>query len=138
MSNRLLTLLTRIEHAVVANDPSPEGGNWDTSRLVNFHQGLARLTLSIRSATGAVSVQGVVLLQDFTLADGTQCVKASMSWDGVEKNSVYSIYSKPTLDWNREAAQIGSQWLDGHTTALEAKAAVATQDARGPLMSAVS
>ena len=72
MSNRLLTLLTHIERAVIANDPSPEGGNWDTLRLVNFHQGLARLTLSIRSAAGVTSSQGVVLLQNFTLADGTQ------------------------------------------------------------------
>ena len=138
MSNRLLTLLTRIERAVIANDPSPEGGNWETLRLVNFHQGLARLTLSIRSAAGAISTQGVVLLQDFTLADGTQCVKASMSWEGVEKNEVYSIYSKPTLNWDREAAQIGSQWLDAHMAALEAKAAAAPQSQGNPLLSAAS
>src|SRR5882757_6104534 len=136
MSNRLLTLLTRIERAVIANDPSPEGGNWETLRLVNFHQGLARLTLSIHAANGATSCQGLVLLQDFTLADGTQCVKASMSWEGIEKNSVYSIYSKPSLDWNREAAQIGSQWLDGHMAALEAKAALASHNSDGPRMSA--
>jgi len=138
MSNRLLTLLTRIERAVIANDPNPEGGTWETQRLINFHQGLARLTLSIHTATGATSVQGIVLLQDFALADGTQCVKASMSWEGVEKNSVYSIYSKPTLDWNREAAQIGSQWLDGHMAALEAKAAMTSHNPDGPLMSAAS
>ncbi len=137
MSNRLLTLLTRIERAVVANDPNPEGGTWETSRLVNFHQGLARLTLSIRAATGGTSTQGVVLLQDFNLADGTQCVKASMSWEGVEKTSVYSIYSKPSLDWNREAAQIGTQWQDGHMAALEAKALAAHHgNPDSPLMSA--
>lgn len=138
MSNRLLTLLTRIERAVIANDPSPEGGTWETQRLVNFHQGLARLTLSIHSASGVTSAQGLVLLQDFTLADGTQCVKASMSWEGIEKNSVYSIYSKPSLNWDGEAAQIGSQWLDGHMAALEAKAAVATHNSANPLMSAAS
>ena len=136
MSNRLLTLLTRIERAVVANDPNPEGGNWDTLRLVNFHQGLARLTMSIRSAGGVTSSQGVILLQDFTLADGTQCVKASLSWEGVEKNTVYSIYSKPTLDWNREAAQIGAQWQDGHMAALETKALAASHNPDSPLMSA--
>ncbi|HEY4246641.1 MAG TPA: hypothetical protein VGM64_07275 [Lacunisphaera sp.] len=135
MSNRLLTLLTQIERAVVANDPSPGGGTWDTLRLVNFHQGLARLTFSIRSMTGATSTQGVVLLQDFTLADGTQCVKANLSWQGIEKSALYSIYSKPLLDWNREAAQIGAQWLDGHSAAMEAKA-LAVDGSDGSLMSA--
>ena len=135
MSNRLLTLLTHIERAVIANDPSPEGGNWDTLRLVNFHQGLARLTLSIRSTAGVTSSQGVVLLQNFTLADGTQCVKASLTWQGIEASSVYSIYSKPSLDWNREAGQIGAQWLDGHSAAVEAKA-LAESNPSGPLMSA--
>lgn len=135
MSNRLLTLLTQIERAVIANDPSPGGGTWDTLRLVNFHQGLARLTFSIRSMTGATSTQGVVLLQDFTLADGTQCVKANLSWQGIEKSALYSIYSKPLLDWNREAAQIGAQWLDGHSAAMEAKA-LAVDNSDGSLMSA--
>ena len=135
MSNRLLTLLTHIERAVIANDPSPNGGTWDTLRLVNFHQGLARLTLSIRSSAGVTSSQGVILLQDFTLADGTQCVKASLNWQGIEKSSIYSIYSKPTLDWNREASQIGTQWLDGHSTAMEARA-LAANNPDGSLMSA--
>ena len=135
MSNRLLTLLTYIERAVLANDPNPEGGSWDTLRLVNFHQGLARLTLSIRSMTGITSGQGVILLQDFSLADGTECVKASLSWQGIEKSSVYSIYSKPLLNWNSEAGQIGTQWLDGHSSAMEAKA-LAEHNSDGPLMSA--
>lgn len=135
MSNRLLTLLTQIERAVIANDPSPEGGTWDTMRLVNFHQGLARLTFSIRLETGAITSQGVVLLQDFTLADGTQCVKANLSWEGVEKSALYSIYSKPLLDWNREAAQIGAQWLDGHSAAVEAKT-LALETPEGSLISA--
>ncbi len=135
MSNRLLTLLTQIERAVIANDPSPEGGAWDTLRLVNFHQGLARLTLSIRSVTGATSIQGIVLLQNFTLADGTECVKANLNWQGIEKSALYSIYSKPLLDWNREAAQIGAQWLEGHSAAMEAKT-MAVDNPDGSLMSA--
>jgi hypothetical protein len=137
MSNRLLTLLTEIERALIANDPSPDGGAWDTLRLVNFHQGLARLTLSIRSQAGLTSGQGIVLLQDFTLADGTQCVKASLSWQGVEKSSIFSIYSKPALNWHREAGQIAAQWLDGHVAAVEARV-LAETDPAGPLMSAAS
>ena len=135
MSNRLLTLLTEIERALIANNPSPDGGAWDTLRLVNFHQGLARLTLSIRSMAGVTVSQGIVLLQDFTLADGTQCVKAGLSWQGIEKSSTYSIYSKPSLDWHREAGQIAAQWLDGHMAAVEAKV-LAESNPSAPLLSA--
>jgi hypothetical protein len=133
MSNRLLTLLTEIERALIANDPSPDGGTWDTLRLINFHQGLARLTLSVRSQEGLTSSRGTVLLQDFSLADGTQCVKASLSWTGVEKSVVYSIYSKPQLDWHREAGQIAAQWLDGHLTASEVKPAAGSSPDGGLL-----
>ena len=135
MSNRLLTLLTEIERALIANDPNPEGGAWDTLRLINFHQGLARLTLSIRSPAGVTLGQGLILLQDFSLADGTQCVKASLNWQGVDKPSVYSIYSKPLLNWHAEAGQIAAQWLDGHQAAVEAKA-LSESSPSGPLMSA--
>ena len=45
-----------------------------------------------------------------------------LSWQGMEKIRVYSIYSKPSLDWHREAGQIAAQWLDGHVAAVEAKA----------------
>lgn len=137
MSNRLLTLLSEIERAIVANDPSPDGGKWDTLRLINFHQGLARLTLSVRSSSGVTSGRGVILLQHFTLADETQCVKANLSWSGVEKSSVYSIYSKPQLEWRREANQIAAQWQDGYLAAVEAEASSESHpESANPLISA--
>lgn len=138
MSNRLLTLLTEIERAIVANDPSPDGGKWDTLRLVNFNRGLARLTLSVRNPAGVTSGRGVILLQQFTLADETQCVKANLSWNGVERSSVYSIYSTPQLDWRREANQVAAQWQDGCLTGEEeARVAPASSpDSADPLMSA--
>jgi hypothetical protein len=122
MSNRLLTLLTEIERALVANDPSPDGGTWDTLRLINFHQGLARLTLSVRSPAGVTAGRGIILLQHFTLADETQCVKANLTWKGSEKSVVYSIYSKPLVNWHLEASQIATQWLDGQLAIVEAQA----------------
>ena len=136
MSNRLLTLLSDIERSIISNDPSPDGGTWDTLRLINFHQGLARLTLSVRSPAGLSSPRGIILLQHFTLADETQCVKANLSWQGAEKSSVYAIYSKPQMNWHSEAAQIGTQWLDGWLTVAEAHAAVASE--ASPLLSAAS
>lgn len=122
MSTRLITLLTEIERALMANDPTPDGGKWDTLRLINFHQGLARLTLSVRSPEGVTAGRGLILLQHFKLADDTQCVKANLSWKGVEQSAVYSIYSKPEVNWGREASQIAVQWLDGYLAAAEARA----------------
>jgi hypothetical protein len=135
MSNRILSLLTDIEQALKANDPSPDDGTWDTLRLINFHQGLARLTLAVRLPTGVTVGRGMILLQDFSLADGTQCVKANLSWRDVEKSSVYAIYSKPQMNWKLEAGQIANQWLDGHLAAVEAHAA-AEHISDGPMMSA--
>ena len=141
MSNRILSLLTEIENALKANDPSPDDGTWDTMRLINFHQGLARLTLAVRSISGVTAGRGAIVLQDFTLADGTQCVKANLTWREVEQPVVYSIYSKPQLNWKVEAGQIANQWLDGHLAAVEAREAQAAHAAEdrnsgGPLMSA--
>lgn len=137
MSNRLLSLLSEIERAIVANDPSPDGGTWDTLRLINFHQGLARLTLAVRNAAGVTAGRGVILLQHFTLADETQCVKANLSWKGVEKSAVYPIYSKPQLNWRLEANQIAIQWLDGYLAAVEAEASLESRpESAHPLVSA--
>lgn len=123
MSNRLLSLLTEIERALIANDSSPEGGTWDTLRLINFRQGLARLTLSVRSAAGVTATRGTILLQGFTLADGALCLKANLSWTGTDNTSVYAIYAKPDLNWRGEAAQIAVKWLDGQLALTEAQAA---------------
>jgi hypothetical protein len=119
MSNRLLSLLSDIEQAMKANDPSPDEGTWDNLRIINFHQGLARLTLAVRSAAGVTATRGEILLQGYSLADGSQCVKANLSWRGTETTEVYAIYAKPETRWNSEASQIAIKWLDGHLAAVE-------------------
>ncbi len=123
MSNRLLSLLTEIESALIANDPAPDGGRWDTSRLVNFKQGLARLTLAICSPTGMSVPRGSILLQCFALADSSLCMKSNLSWEGIANSTVYAIYSKPGINWHREAGQIAVKWLDGQFAMLESPAA---------------
>lgn len=134
MSTRLLSLLTDIERAMIANDPTPDDGAWDTLRLINFNQGLARLTLSIRGADGVIRASGQILLQNFSLADGSQCMKANLSWHGSESTAVYAIYSKPELNWKLEASQIANKWLDGRHTAAEAAATATGADS--PLLQA--
>ena len=113
MSNRLVSLLSEIEQALVANDPAPDGGSWSTSRLINFQQGLARLTLSVRTVGGVVVPRGTILLQQFVLADDTQCLKANLKWAGSENSMVCAIYSKPDVNWHSEASQIATKWQDG-------------------------
>lgn len=120
MSSRLLSLLTDIERALLANDPNPDGGSWDTLRLINFRQGLARLTLSVRSPSRVTSTAGSILLQSFTLADGTFCLKANLTWQGTENSTVYAVYSKPETNWRVEAGQIADKWLDGRLALSEA------------------
>jgi hypothetical protein len=122
MSNRLLSLLTEIERALMANDAAPDGGSWDTMRLINYHQGLARLTLAVKSPDHVTKTRGSILLQNFTLADGSQCLKANLSWAEAENTTVYAIYAKPQINWALEASQIAIKWLDGQPVALEASA----------------
>ncbi len=80
---------------------------------MNYHLGLARLSLQVRPASGPAQPRGVVTLQGYTLADGTPCLKAVLSWAGHEGNTVIPVFTKPGLDWTREARKIASHWLAG-------------------------
>lgn len=108
---RLLSFLADIERALIAESPAVEGGAWESQRMVSFHHGLARLTLSLRQ--GSESPGGSIFLQSFSLADGSLCLKASLNWKGSEALQVVPVYSTPGLDWKLEAARIASTWLQG-------------------------
>lgn len=130
MSTRLLSLLTEIEQAIAANDASPDDGTYETSRVISFHQGLARLSLIARSSLGRTTPRGTVLLQNFLLADGSQCVKANLSWYGTESTAIYAIYGKAETNWKGEASQIAIKWLDNQVPASEIQEPAATPLAR--------
>ncbi len=108
---RLLSFLTEIEKALVAESPALDGGAWAATRIVNFHQGLARLSLSPRA--GNESAPGAIFVQAFSLADGSLCLKASLGWQGHEACPVLAVYSTPQTNWKLEASRIGSVWLEG-------------------------
>ena len=108
---RLLSFLTEIEKALSAESPAIDGGAWETIRMVNFHHGLARLTLTPRA--GNEFPAGAIFLQGFSLADGSQCLKANLSWKGSESLPVLAVYSTPQLNWKLEASRISSTWLEG-------------------------
>ena len=136
MSNRLLSLLTEIERALVASEPAPEGGKWDNLRLINFAQGLARLTIAVRSPARVTAARGSILLQAFTLADGSECLKANLCWQGAENFSTHAIYSQSLTDWPREAAQIAAKWLVGQQSEAQAQALVENHSAEPVLEAA--
>jgi hypothetical protein len=110
---RLLSFLSDIERALIAESPAAAGRSWEVSRMVNFHHGLARLTLKPRAGNQPDTRSGTVFLQSFALADGSLCLKASLNWKGSDALSVVAVYSTPTLNWKNEATRIATAWLQG-------------------------
>lgn len=108
---RLLSFLSDIEKAVIAESPAVDGGAWTAARMVNFHHGLARLTLT--PCAGNDLCGGNISLQSYSLADGSVCLKAALNWDGSTASPTVSIFSTPKLNWKLEASRIGSLWLEG-------------------------
>ncbi|MBA4138135.1 MAG: hypothetical protein C0518_12535 [Opitutus sp.] len=121
MHTRMLSFLSDVERALAADDPAPDDGSWETSRTVNYHLGLARLTLNVRSAAG-VAPRGTVLLQGYQLADGTPCLKAALNWHGTESTNTRAIYSKPDINWTSEARKVAAEWMAGPPSDLLATA----------------
>jgi hypothetical protein len=110
---RLLSFLSDIERAIVAESPVIEGGAWETTRMVNFEQGLGRLTLAPRSRSELPLPGGTIFLQAFALSDGSQCLKATMSWEDTQVTSAVAVYSTPTLNWKLEASRVATAFLEG-------------------------
>lgn len=110
---RLLSFLSEIERSVIAESPVIEGGAWQVTRMVNFHNGLARLTLRPRPGAEEISPGGTIFLQGFELADGSVCLKAGLHWKGSEAAPVMAVYSTPGTNWKLEASRIASTWMAG-------------------------
>jgi hypothetical protein len=113
MHSRLLSFLADFERALLADDPSPDEGTWQTSRTVNYHNGLARLQLSVQMPDRSVKPRGSVLVQGYRLADGTACLKAHLGWAGSDASVIQSVFSKPGSDWKSEARRLAAHWMGG-------------------------
>ena len=110
---RLLSFFNDIERTMLADDPEPEDGIWQNNRVVNVHNGLARLTLASGPSGQPANPRGSILLQAFTLADGTFCLKANLAWNGHEATTTKSVYSKPGINWRMAAAEVAAIWMNG-------------------------
>jgi len=113
MHSRLLSFLSNFERALVADDPSPDDGVWETARTVNYRSGLARLVLTVKVAGRPIQPRGSVLLQGFKLADGAACLKLQFSWAGTEATASHAIFAKPGCDWKSEARRLAAEWMAG-------------------------
>ncbi len=118
MATRLLSFLSDIEKSLLAELSMLEGPPWETSRAVSYHQGLARMTLARRSTAGLES-QGAIFLQSYVLADGSQCLKASLNWVASSETLVIAVYAKPQVNWHTEAASIANAWVSGPPASTE-------------------
>jgi hypothetical protein len=113
MHSRLLSFLSDFERALVADDPAPDDGVWETERTVNYRNGLARLQLLVRIAGLPRKSRGSILLQGFKLADGAGCLKLQFSWAESEIVTSHSVFTKPGCDWKSEARRLSALWMAG-------------------------
>ena len=113
MSSRLLSALNDIEQALRKQSAADMGPSWDVTRMVNYHHGLARMTLNPPADAEPDQLRGTIFLQSYSLADGAMSFKASLNWLGCDAFPVMAIYAKPGVDWRGEVARIASAWLAG-------------------------
>lgn len=112
MQYRLLSLLTDIEKAIRCSMSDSDGLTLESSRMVSFHTGLARLSFRARSA-GTTESRGQLELQHFNLADGRVSVKVHLSWAGSAAHRTIELYTLPGVEWTSEVQRVAEAWLDG-------------------------
>lgn len=114
MQPRLLAFLADTESTIRAERPEPSSdSSWEMSRSVNYTLGIARLTLGTKSSSGERSSEGSILLQSYKLADGTICLRATVTWKDPSIETIHPIFAKPELRWSVEAELLASVWLAG-------------------------
>ena len=110
---RLLSFLSDVERAIIAESPVVEGGAWESTRMVNFQLGLGRVFLTARPTAAVPVAGGNIFIQAFALADGSQCLKATLSWKDSRATTSLAVYTTPGLNWKLEAARVAMAWLEG-------------------------
>jgi hypothetical protein len=117
MATCLLALLNEIEETLIQKAAQQLGLSWEVTRIVNYHHGLARLTLTPKPNANPAQLRGAVFLQQRVLADGTVSLKASFSWHGSEVFPSILVEAKSLTEWKPEAARIAAFWLAGPAAA---------------------
>ncbi len=103
---RPLSFLSQVEDTIRSLNPGALPGQ--TSRAIDFRQGLARLQLT--------PAGDIVAVQCFELADGRDCLKAVIHWAGSEVTREVAVYpnevNRMTI-WKESATRLAEMWLAG-------------------------
>lgn len=103
---RPLSFLSQVEDAI--RQLSPRALPTETSRAIDFRQGLARLQLTPDG--------DMVVVQCFELADGRDCLKAVVHWAESAETRDLSVYpnevNRGTI-WAQSATRLAQLWLAG-------------------------
>jgi hypothetical protein len=118
MAMRFLSFLDDVEEALRREASTNLGLTWEMNRMVNYHYGLARMTLVPPSRAVEGQLRGAIFVQSFALTDGSLCLKVSLNWRGSDAFPMIPVYSKTLMDWKTEAARIASLWLAGPPPAI--------------------
>jgi len=113
MPTLLLFSLTQIENALQKELAAQNLPPCTVTRLVNYHQRVARITLTPPPEADPSLRAGSIFLQTFSLADGSMCIKASLAWRGSEAFPAFPLYGAPDRNWSAEYALIAARWLAG-------------------------
>jgi hypothetical protein len=109
----LLSFFSSVERTLVAESGAAGGGKWKSQRMLDFQHGFGRLTLTPRPDCVSDKRSGAIFVQAFSLANGSLCLKASLTWNGSEALSVITVYPTTTSSWRAEASRIATAWLAG-------------------------
>jgi hypothetical protein len=106
MATRLLSFLSDIEKALIKESASNMGPTWEYSRMVSYHNRMARMTITPQKDSEPGVHAGTVFLQGFRLADGSPCLKATVAWEGSAASTVISVWfaGPPAIATVTEAA----------------------------------
>ncbi len=101
MNARLLSFLNSVQDAIVRRTGEPLEG----TRMVNFHKGIARMSLKDG---------GAIQVQCFVLADGQSCLKVALHWEGYSSPSMHAVYpTAQNFDWIKAAGRVAQTWVSG-------------------------
>ncbi len=92
--------------------PDSDGMTLESSRMVSFHTGLARLSFRA-CGSGGQEPRGQLQVQHFNLADGRVCAKIHLSWAGSAAHRTIELYTLPGVEWSTEVQRVAEAWLDG-------------------------
>src|SRR5882757_2435654 len=107
MATRLLSFLGDVEQALLRKSASAtSSSSWQVSCMVNYHHGLARMTLTPGSEANETQARGAIFLQTAVLTDGSSSVKASFNWHGSDAFPVITLAARTPFDWKSGAVRI--------------------------------